>query len=86
MTEELVQKQLSNQDVKKSAGLDGIQAYFLGKASTTIAPSLTAILNKFIRPWSFPSSWKCAKVPLLHKGDPLDDPGKFCPIIVFPVI
>ena len=86
MSVEAVEKYLLGLDVKKSAGLDGIQAYFLSASASVIAPSLTGILNKFIRTEKFPSLWKCAKVTPYYKSGSAEIPGNYRPISILPIL
>ena len=82
---EAVEKNLLGLDVKKSAGLDGIQAYFLSASASVVAPSLAGILNNFIGTGRFPSLWKCAKVTPYYKSGSAEIPGNYRPIIILPI-
>lgn len=86
VSDEFVEKFLRDLDKNKTAGLDGIQAYFLSVSAEAIAPSLTSVLNKFIRAGKFPSMWKQARVAPLHKGGSTRDPGNYRPISVLPIL
>ena len=51
-----------------------------------IAPSLTGILNKFIRTGRFLSLCKCAKVTPYYKSGPAEIPGNYRPISILPIL
>ena len=77
-------KSLKSLDVKKGAGLDGLQPKFLVMAADIIAPSLTKIFNLSLSTGIVPSIWKAAKVIPLHKKGALSDPGNYRPISILP--
>jgi len=81
-----VSKALKNLDVKKGAGLDGLQPKFLVLAADVIAPSLTWIFNLSLRTGSVPSIWKVAKVIPLYKNGAMSDPGNYRPISILPAL
>ena len=64
---------LSHLDVSKATGSDGIPNIVLKHCATTLAPSLTAILNKSMLTGTVPNQFKVSNVTPLHKGgDPLN--------------
>ena len=86
MSVEAFEKQFLDLNVKKSVGVDGLQAYFLSISASVIALSITGIFNKFIRKRKFPSIWKCAKVAPHHKSGSTEVPGHYRPISVLPIL
>ena len=86
LTSDKVMKYLNNLDIRKSTGTDDIGPRLLRMASPIIAESLTFIFNLIIKTGSFPDKWKEAKVKLLHKGGPANDPYNFRPISILPVL
>ena len=83
-TVEAVCKSLKHLDIKKGAGLDGLQPKFLVMAADIIAPSLTNIFNLSLSTGIVPSIWKAAKVIPLHKKGALHDPSNYRPISILP--
>ena len=86
LTSDKEMKYLNNLDIRKSTGTDDIGPRLLRMASPIIAESLTFICNLIIKTGSFPDKWKEAKVKLLHKGGPANDPYNFRPISILPVL
>lgn len=68
-----VHKALTLLDIRKSAGPDNLEPYFLQLASDFIAPPLTYLFNLSLDTNEIPLIWKSAFVfPLLKGGDPTD--------------
>lgn len=66
-----VHKALTLLDIRKSAGPDNLEPYFLQLASDFIAPPLTYLFNLSLDTNEIPLIWKSAFVfPLLKGGDP----------------
>jgi hypothetical protein len=66
-----VHKVLSNLDIKKSAGPDKIEPYFLKISAHLITEPITSIFNLSLTSNVIPRAWKSASVlPLLKAGDP----------------
>lgn len=66
-----VLKALKNLDIKKSAGSDEVEPYFLKVAAEIIAGPLAYIFNLSLEQNVVPDVWKSALVvPLLKGGDP----------------
>ena len=64
-----VTKILSELNIKKATGIDGISARFLRDTACTIAPVVTHIFNLSIEKSTFPTEFKNAKViPIYKKG------------------
>ena len=51
---------ITNLDVTKSSGVDGISARMLKQTSASIVPSLTKLFNLSLRTGTFPDDWKHA--------------------------
>lgn len=86
VTEEFVLLSLQRLPLGKSAGLDGLNGYFLKISAPLIAPSLTLIFNASIVSGIFPDLWKVAKVCPLFKDGALFDRSNFRPISVLAII
>jgi len=67
-------------DIKKSAGPDGLDPYFLKIAAEHIAEPLTHIFNLTIETGLIPSVWKSAYVTPLLKGGDRSNPNNYRPI------
>ena len=77
---------LSNLDIKKSTGPDGISALFLQQVAEEVATPLTFLYNKSLESGLVPMAWKKSNVTPVHKGGKTDDPGNYRPISVVPVV
>ena len=82
----VVHRLVSSLRVDKATGLDGISARLLKEACPEIVPSLTHIINLFIRCGYFPDEWKISKVLPLYKEDIKSDPNNYRPISILPVV
>ena len=77
-----VKKVLSNLDVNKSPGPDGISALVLNRCSSTLACPLRNLFNLAYRAGVFPTRWKVANVqPIPKKGD-ASNPANYRPIAI----
>ena len=77
---------LSNLDIKKSTGPDGISALFLQQVAEEVATPLTFLYNKSLESGLVPMAWKKSNVTPVHKGGKTDDPGNYRPISVVPIV
>ena len=77
---------MSNLDISKSTGLDGIGPRLLKLSSGVITTSITFIVKKYLETSTFPLSWKCAKVTPLYKNGPRDEINNYRPISVLPTL
>ena len=68
---------LSDIDVSKSPGADGIQSKTLKHAAQELAPSLAEIFNLSLATGTLPGEWKEATISALHKKASTSDPTKF---------
>lgn len=68
-----VTKLLSNINLHKASGPDGIHAKILKECKDTISPILTILFNKSLALGRIPSDWKHANVcPVFKNGDKHD--------------
>jgi hypothetical protein len=81
-----VNKNITQLNVKKSTGIDGLPARFLVMSADIISPSITYILNMSLHAGIFPSIWKTAKVSALFKKGPLNNPDNYRPISILPTL
>jgi len=76
---------LSNLDVRKSMGADGLSATFLREVANEIVVPLTSLYNQSLQNGVIPSAWKQSHITPVHKGGPLDNPSNYRPISVLPI-
>ena len=62
-------RHLTNLNVKKATGADGISAKLLRMAAPGIATSLTKLFNYSLKTGQIPRDWKAAHVTPVHKKD-----------------
>lgn len=87
VSEEKVDKVLSNLNPNKACGPDGISNWLLKEFSVLLAAPLTRILNSSYREQLLPKAWKLADVPPLPKKKPVEDLNKdLRPISLTPCI
>ena len=86
LTELDIERFLRKLDIRKAAGLDNIDAKFLKLAAPFILKTVKEIHNLSINTKTFPTSWKVAKVSSLYKNNSKDDPNKYRPISVLPIL
>ena len=77
---------LSNLDIKKSTGPDGISALFLQQVAEEVATPPTFLYNKSLESGLVPMAWKKSNVTPVYKGGKTDDPGNYRPISVVPIV
>ena len=77
---------LSNLDIKKSTGPDGISALFLQQVAEEVVTPLTFLYNKSLESGPVPMAWKKSNVTPVHKGGKSDDPGNYRPVSVMPIV
>ena len=65
--EETVLQHLTNLNVRKATGADGISAKLLRMAAPGIATSLTKLFNYTLKIGQIPRDWKVAHVSPVHK-------------------
>jgi hypothetical protein len=82
MEEEKVSKLLSNLDVTKSTGIDGVSAKLLKLGASVLTKSITTILNISIKTGKFPSAWKIARVTPIHKSGNKSVKNNYRPISI----
>ena len=82
ISEIFVENELKRLNVNKSTGDDGINVGFLQLCTPSVVSSVTLIINESIRTSVFPSAWKIAKVPVLHKSGSDTELNNYRPISV----
>jgi len=75
-----VLKLLSQLDVRKSIGPDGISPWILKETSHEVAPILTFIFNQSLSSGVVPQDWRLANIFALHKKGPKDLAENYRPI------
>ena len=83
---ENVLKYLSNKDIDKATGTDGIRPILLKLAVPHIAEHVTFICNHSINVSVFPNKRKEAKVTPLHKSGPSEEVNDYRPFAMLPVL
>ena len=71
---------LKSLNIDKACGPDGISPILLREAASSIAPSLTKLLNLSLQECKFPSEWKKAHVTPILKGGAPELCGNYRPI------
>ena len=84
--EETVLKHLLSLKTNKAFGLDNISARLLKCGARAICPSITKLLNLFIRTGNFPEIWKCPKVAALFKTGNRTNASNSRPISILPTM
>ena len=75
-----VLEELSNINVNKCGGPDGIPAILLKEGAQPIAPILTRVLNVSLEVGSLPRDWTRANVTPIHKKGDRHNPNNYRPI------
>jgi len=70
----------------KSTGSDGIPPSFLKHCATSLAPSLTAIVNESLQEGVVPTSFKLSHITAIHKSGCKSDSKNYRPISLLPVV
>lgn len=86
LTEKEVQSSLKSLDINKGAGHDGIPAFFLRSAASSLCVPLTIIFNKCLSDGVFPDKWKLAYIIPVHKGDTRQKIENYRPISILSAI
>ena len=81
-----VTKILSELNIKKATGIDGVSARFLRDTACTIAPVVTHIFNLSIEKSMFPTEFKNAKVIPIYKKGIKSDPSNYRPVSILCVL
>ena len=71
---------------KKSSGYDGISNFIIKKTRDVIIPYLEVLYNGCFKQFTFPCSYKIAKVIPLFKGGDREDCNNYRPISLLPAI
>ena len=85
VSEVFVYDELTNLNIDKSTGLDGLPARFLKDAADVIKTPITYIINLSIRTEVFPSEMKIAKVKPLYKKKSRLEVGNYRPVSILSV-
>ena len=86
VTIDFVETQLKQFNTSKAIGYDNINARFLKRSASVIAPFLTHIFNCSIQSQTFPNAFNVAKVvPIYKKGDKCNT-SNYRPISLLPFI
>ena len=86
ITEEMVKKVLTNLNVNKSAGPDGITPRLLKKCSESLTKPLTMIFRKSLQTGDVPMSWREANVTPLFKKGSKTNPLNYRPVSLTSVV
>ena len=79
-------RHLTNLNVKKATGADGISAKLLRMATPGIPTSLTKLFNYSLKTRQIPRDWKAAHVTPVHKKDVKELAENYRPVSVLPVV
>ena len=85
-TKDFVLEQLTNLDVTKATGCDGISARMIKSTAVSIAPSLTELFNMSISTGVYPSDWKVARIVPVPKETDQSLVSGYRPISILPVV
>lgn len=86
LTEREVQSSLKSLDINKGAGHDGIPAFFIRSAASSLCVPLTIIFNKCLSEGVFPDRWKLAYIIPVHKGGSRQRVENYRPISILSAI
>jgi len=78
--EDCVRDRLSDLDVHKSMGPDGMHPRVLRKLADVIAEPLSIIFERFWRTGEVPEDWRKANVTPIFKKGKKEDPGNYRPV------
>ena len=78
--------EMKSLDPSKSKGTDGISPKMLNLDSDVLLPSLLQMINITLHTGVFPDVLKEARVLLIHKGGPSEDPSNYRPISILPIV
>jgi hypothetical protein len=85
VTEQEVEKALTQLNPTKAPGPDGIPTKILKDCAREIAPHLTKIFNASLEKGCLPKEWKDANVVPIYKKGKQTDPSNYRPISLLPV-
>ena len=81
-----MEKMISHMNPCKATGFDQFPPKLLQTAGSTIAPSLTSLVNHTIACSQFPADLKCAELSPVFKKDDILDKTKYRPVSILPCI
>ena len=70
----------------RTCGIDGMPTLFVKRTFTVIGHGILNVVNNSLMTGHVPDSWKTALVYPIHKGGVLNDPSRFRPISVVPLL
>ena len=71
---------LSNLQVGKASGPDGVSSRMLRSTASSIAPSITRLFNFSLQSGQLPTQWKTSLIVPIPKSSNPSDPGNYRPI------
>ena len=86
ITTDLVEKVISDLDVNKSSGPDGVPAFLIKKFANAFCPLLSILFQRSFNEGVVPNSMKTAIVIPLHKSGDKTDPSNYRPVSLTPII
>ena len=86
INEEKIGDYLSNLNIAKSCGPDGLHPFFLKKLSDELKGPLCLIFNNSISEGMLPDKWKEAAITALHKKGKKDLPSNYRPVSLTSII
>jgi hypothetical protein len=86
LTEESMEKRLSQLDGSKAMGNDGIHAYVLKQAAPGFARPIRMLLALSFRTSTIPSAWREANVTPIYKKGGRMDPANYRPVSLTSIV
>ncbi len=86
ITEDMVEKKLSELNPNKSPGPDSIHPRFLKELASVLKSPLTMLFNKSLQESKLPDIWKRAKVTAIFKKGDRKHPGNYRPVSLTSIV
>ena len=86
ITPEMVKNKLSNLNVNKAAGPDGLHPRVLKELASTLSVPLSILFNTSLSSGEVPSMWKVGVITALHKKGSKSTAGNYRPISLTAII
>ena len=86
ITKDMIDKTISELQVNKSSGPDGIPAFLIKKFQEIFSPLLKIIFTRSFNEGIVPMAMKMATIIPLHKGGDRTDPGNYRPVSLTSII
>nr|XP_047129365.1 uncharacterized protein LOC124809347 [Hydra vulgaris] len=80
ITQDIVRIKLSELNVNKALGADGVSSYVLKKCQNSFCKPLELLFKKSLQEEQIPLIWKMANVTPLHKNGDKNNPANYRPI------